>query len=50
MTKTKHEMLASPDMVTETANGVVSTIVELSDEDTDLVAGGPEVQNDPPNH
>ena len=33
---------------TEDAAEHLSTIIELSDEDTDLIAGGPQVENDPP--
>lgn len=50
MSKTLQDNLISPRMATEDRTHEVPTIVELSEEDSDLVSGGPEVVNDPPNH
>lgn len=49
MSKTFQDNLISPYMATEDRTREAPTIVELSDEDTDLVGGGPEVENNPSN-
>lgn len=49
MTKTAQQKLF-PFNKAENPADEIPAVVELSDEETDLVAGGPEVQNDPPDH
>ena len=43
--------MSNPNTVSsENAAKDLSTIIELSEEDTDLIAGGPQVENDPTDH
>ena len=50
MIKTVQDKLFPFHTANKDFNEDITAIIELSDEETDHVAGGPEVQNDPNDH